>query len=451
MARTNTPNARSRTAANKTVRTHEGAPAVKLVPFDELRRSVFACMLWENTFYEQGTDIADRIQSLVPKVEPEQVADLAVTARNSMKLRHAPLLLTAALAKHLRGDERVRQLVPRVVRRADELTELPAILARINAVGPDDLKSVFDDALKRGLADTFTKFDGYQLAKYNRDGPIKLRDILFLTHAKPTSAAQATVWSQLVDGTLAPPDTWEVALSTGGDPKAQFERLLREDKLGYMALLRNLRNMAQAGVDDALVRESILKTERATRVLPFRFVAAARHMPMFEKELDKALQAQIASQETIPGKTIVLVDVSASMSWGRISRRSDMHAMDAAATLASVIPAEELRVFTFSLDVKEVPPRSGMAGVDAVINSQPHSGTYLGEAVSHMNRLDYDRLIVITDEQSHDRVPGPKRRGYMINVAAYQNGVGYGPWVHIDGFSEAVINYIREVETAGLV
>jgi len=54
-------------------------------------------------------------------------------------------------------------------------------------------------------------------------------------------------------------------------------------------------------------------------------------------------------------------------------------------------------------------------------------------------------MIVITDEQSHDSVPDPPCRGCMINIASCQNGVGYGAWLHIDGWSKAVIDYIIEV------
>jgi 60 kDa SS-A/Ro ribonucleoprotein len=59
---------------------------------------------------------------------------------------------------------------------------------------------------------------------------------------------------------------------------------------------------------------------------------------------------------------------------------------------------------------------------------------------------DFDRIVVVTDEQSHDRVPAPKGKGYIINVASAKNGVGYGKWAHIDGWSEAVVEYIRELE-----
>jgi hypothetical protein len=102
-------------------------------------------------------------------------------------------------------------------------------------------------------------------------------------------------------------------------------------------------------------------------------------------------------------------------------------------------------IYSFSDNLVRVPNRSGFALRDAINASQPHNGTYLGKAVSGIEEK-YDRLIVITDEQAHDTVPSPKARGYVINVASYKNGVGYGKWVHIDGWSEAIIEYIRAAE-----
>ncbi len=124
--------------------------------------------------------------------------------------------------------------------------------------------------------------------------------------------------------------------------------------------------------------------------------------------------------------------------------------MDAAAGLAVLLRevAEECAVYTFSDRLVAVPARHGFALRDAIAASQPHSGTALGNALRSLAatlRAD-DRLIVLTDEQSHDRVEAPPCRGYMVNVAAYQNGVGYGPWVHLDGWSDAVVQYIRELE-----
>jgi 60 kDa SS-A/Ro ribonucleoprotein len=250
------------------------------------------------------------------------------------------------------------------------------------------------------------------------------------------------------DRELATPDTWEVALSAGADKKESFTRLLTDGKLGYLALLRNLRNMEQAGVDSDLVEKAILARKGgAERVLPFRYVAAARAAPRYEPVLDQALVASIEAMEQLDGLTIVLVDVSSSMH-DKLSGKSDMTRMDAAATLASVIPGK-VRVFTFSNKTVEIPPRRGMAGVEAVIKSQPHMGTYLGQALMQVYSLPHDRIIVITDEQTADRVADPVvDNAYMINVAAYQNGVGYGRWTHIDGFSESVLRFIAELERA---
>src|SRR6202012_4189498 len=142
--------------------------------------------------------------------------------------------------------------------------------------------------VKKGLAAAFRKFDAYALAKYNRDNPVKLRDVLFLAHAKPRDQEQAEVWKQLAANELASPDTWEVALSAGADKRETFERLLRENKLGALALLRNLRNMAASGVEESLVKNA-LRELNASRVLPFRFIAAERYAPQWEAELEAAM------------------------------------------------------------------------------------------------------------------------------------------------------------------
>jgi hypothetical protein len=91
-----------------------------------------------------------------------------------------------------------------------------------------------------------------------------------------------------------------------------------------------------------------------------------------------------------------------------------------------------------------------MALRDALETSQAHGGTYLGRAISHVeehSRAGYARIVVITDEQSHDHAGAPRGRGYVINVASNRNGVGYGEWTHIDGWSEAVVDYIAALES----
>jgi 60 kDa SS-A/Ro ribonucleoprotein len=415
-------------------RTYEGAPAAILTPEQALRRSVLACMLWENEFY---IGIAGRIRELVPKVAAEKVAALAVEARTAMKLRHAPLLLVREMARHATHRGLVAETLVRVIQRADELSEFVAIYW---AEGRRPLSA----QVKKGLAAAFTNFDGYALAKYDRAGIVRLRDVLFLSHAKPRDTAQAELWKRLIANELVTPETWEVALSSGGDKRTHWERLLAERKLGALALLRNLRNMKDADVPESQV-VAALDAMRTDRVLPFRFLAAARHAPQWEEALERAMFRSLETDK-LAGHTVILVDVSGSMV-APLSRRSQMLRTDAAYGLAVLLReiAEKVTVYTFSNSAKRIPPRRGFALRDAMESSQPHSGTYLGAALDAVEER-YDRIIVITDEQSHDRVGAPRGKGYMINVASARNGVGYGPWIHIDGFSEAVINYIRELE-----
>ena len=441
MARLNILNLRG-AAAGMAPRTHEGAPARHLTAEQQLRRSVLACLLWESQFYEDGVEIAGRMRELAPRVAAEKVAALAVEAREQMKLRHAPLLLVREMARHASHRALVAPTLARVIQRADELAEFVAIYWK-------DGRVPLSAQVKKGLAAAFTKFDGYQLAKYNRPGPIKLRDVLFLCHAKPRDLSQEVLWRELVEDRLTPPDTWEVALSAGGDKRAAWERLLREHKLGALALLRNLRNMKEAGADEALVRAALAEM-KTDRVLPFRFLAAARHAPQWEPELERAMFSSVGAQPRLVGKTVLLVDVSGSME-APLSHRSEMKRTDAAYGLAVLLReiAEQSAIYSFSDKCKQVPPRRGFALRDALDHSMPHGGTMLGAALEEIEKSEkYDRLIVITDEQSHDRVPAPQGRGYMINVASYRNGVGYGKWMHIDGWSEAVVEYIRMLETA---
>jgi 60 kDa SS-A/Ro ribonucleoprotein len=421
-------------------RTHEGAPARAVSAELALRRSVLACLLWESQFYEDGVEIAGRISELVPKVAPEKVAALAVEARQAMKLRHAPLLLVREMARHASHRGLVAETLARVIQRADELAEFVAIYW---AGGRTPLSG----QVKKGLAAAFPKFDEYALAKYDRAGVVRLRDVLFLCHAKPRDAEQAALWKRLIDGTLATPDTWEVALSAGGDKRGHWERLLAERRLGALALLRNLRNMKDAEVAGHLVQEALFAM-KSDRVLPFRFLAAARHAPQWEEALEQAMFRSVHGREKLAGHTVLLVDVSGSMGVP-LSARSEMFRTDAAYGLAVLLReiAESVSLYTFSNELKRVPARRGFALRDALDQSQPHGGTMLGDALQRIDE-PYDRIIVITDEQSHDRVPAPRGPGYVVNVASYRHGVGYGSWTHIDGWSESVIDYIRELETA---
>ena len=428
--------------------THQGGKGRRFTPEQELRRTLMNCLLWEDQFYEDGVSVAERIKKLVPLVAAETCATLAIEAREAMKLRHAPLLVVREMARHPGHRGLVAETLCRVIQRPDELCEFLAIYWA-DVLGPmqQRKRQPVTAQVKKGLAKALEKFDAYQLAKYNRDGAVRLRDVLFLVHAKPKDKEQEKVWKQLVDGELTSADTWEVSLSDGKDKRETFERLIAEKRLGAMALLRNLRLMQKAEVPRAVIAGAVAAM-RTERVLPYRFITAARHAPDFEPELEEAMLKSLTEHVRLSGSTRLLIDVSGSMD-DRLSAQSEMTRLDAACGLAVLVRevCEEVEIFTFSDRVVKVQPRRGFALRDVIIGSQPHSGTWLGKAVTEVDRKG-DRLIVFTDEQSHDQVQGPKGIGYVINVASYQHGVGFGTWRRVDGFSEAVIDWITAQEEA---
>lgn len=444
--------------------THGGAKAVRgLRPEQELERAVLSCFLWEDQFYEDGASIADRITSAADRCDPEFVADLAVKARTDFNLRHAPLLLLESLSRNGKG-RLVGDAIFNTILRADEPGEFLAICNKRGM-------STLSKQMKVGLARALKRFDEYQLAKYNRSSAMySLKDVLFLSHARPDDEVQAGLFKRLVDNQLATPDTWETNLSGGADKKETFERLLREKKLGYLALLRNLRNMDQAGVDENLVRDAILARRGAHNVFPFRFITAAKHAPKFEPELDQAMIENMAQAPKLKGKTIALIDISGSMGYGRMSSNSEMDRLMTACSLGAVLRevCEVPRIYaTAGSDGRRehatgiVPARRGMALVSAISDMRSKLG---GGGIFTQQAVDYvlkeegnaDRIICITDEQdcsgysnSPSKVkPFGTKGNYLINVASYDRSINYGQWTQINGFSEGVIRYILETEAS---
>lgn len=154
----------------------------------------------------------------------------------------------------------------------------------------------------------------------------------------------------------------------------------------------------------------------------------------------------------LPGRTLLLVDGSGSMFGTKVSAKSELDRFDAACALAMLLreTVEQGAIATFSTRVQGVAPRRGFALKDILHQTAEQGGTNTGDAVSWANAQGYDRIIVVTDEQSAQQIPKPlpEAKGYIINVASYQNGIGYGPWVSISGWSESIVDYIVQSERA---
>src|SRR3990170_1994053 len=360
-------------------RTHEGGKAEVQRPEVELERAVLACMLFENTFYESGKEVAGRIADLVKKVAPQRVYALAEKARSVYQLRHVPLWLLVQVAKIQGPKPGLAGSIAAVIQRPDEMGEFLSLYWKEGRVP-------LAAQVKKGLARAFGRVSGHQLGKWNRDSEVKLRDVMFLSHPKPRDEAQTAVFKQVVDDSLPVPDTWEVALSSGADKKATWERLLAEKRLGVMAFLMNLRNMEYAGVTRGLISTTLREIDKS-RAFPYRFLTAAKHAPWLAQDLSDAMIERAGMLPKLRGETYVIIDVSGSM-YDRLSAKGDAARLDAATSVAVCMreASEAVRVFTFSQNVAEVPNHRGLPLAEAAILSQSHGGTYLGASLSLIHR-----------------------------------------------------------------
>jgi hypothetical protein len=465
----------NRAPRQATVQNHHGLVVKQVSPENQLVRLTMAHMLWEKQFYIDGQEAAKQLSDAAAKCSPDFVALTAVRARTEFKLRHVPLVLARTLAKT--GDLKAADLAE-IIQRPDEMSEFLSLYWNTSRQVPNPhygvggnagrvtdvtsamltktvsgaKKDPISNQVKKGLALAFSKFNEFQLAKWDKNSSaISLRDVMFLAHPKPANAEQEALFKRVANKELVTPDTWETELSAGADKRVTFTRLMREKKLGALAFLRNLRNMHDSGVSDALIRSYAIDVN-VDRVLPFRFIAAARIVPQFEDMLENMMFRALAEMPKLPGKTVLLVDISGSMFGTKVTEKSDLDRFDAACALAILARelCESVEIFSFSTSTVRVAPRRGFALAEAIKNSQHVGGTDLHQAIQHVNASvdSFDRCICFTDEQS-STAPGKIKsdKNYILNVGSYKNGINNFEWLTVTGFSEAVFNYIQAYES----
>jgi 60 kDa SS-A/Ro ribonucleoprotein len=484
------------------IRNHENAPAYVLTPALELYAAVATAAL-SDQFYETADTRLARLRELVAKNEPQFVAQLAVYAREQLYLRSVPLVLAVELARIHQGDNLVSRLVARVVQRADEIPELLAFYAQANGRTGTKTLGRLSKQMQHGLALAFNKFDAYQLAKYNRDGAVCLRDALFLVHPKPRDEAQQAVFDQLVAGTLPTPYTWETELSAAGQvayasPVERqaavahtWQTLVASRRLGYMALLRNLRNLLEANVSAETIAHACAtladpgQVARA-RQLPFRFLAAYREVLALNNgaaapvlaALETAILASARNLRGFDGNTRVVVacDVSGSMQQP-ISPRSKVLLYDVGLVLGMLLQSRCMHVVTgmFGATWKRVPlpqgqvlrnvqelyRREGEVGYDTNGHLVIQDLRQRGEAV--------DKIMIFTDCQLWDSTGrhntlaqewaayranvAPNARLYLFDLAGHgttpldvraEHGVAL-----IAGWSDKVFDVLAALENGG--
>jgi hypothetical protein len=445
--------ASTNTKVRNELRTHEGGTASVIKPLEQLKRSVMSCLLWEDSFYEDGVSIADRVKQLLNEVSREEARQVLMDAKFKSKLRHMPLYLLILFAEKKWLD---KNDVSAVCTRVDDMTELLSLYWK-------DGRKPLSHQLIKGLALAIPRFNEYEFAKYNRAKAVKLRDVFRIARPKPKNDAQSALWKRVVAGELAVPDTWEVAISACGsdnDKKAkEFTRLLTEkarneetgkefNKLGDLAFLRNLRKMKEVGVDEAVIRKSF-EERKWGWIIPYQFITAASYNPALEDVLEEAMFKCLGGQEPVEETVSLLVDVSGSMD-APISHKSEVKRYDVAASLAILLRevCRDVKLYTFDNDLYTIPPRRGFALRD-VIREKTGGGTNMWTAIREAGADRHNRvMVVITDEQTFDNGRYSDANAdllVIINVASYQHGVGYEKGaVHINGWSDSTIEWLRE-------
>lgn len=415
-----------------TVLNYEGAKAYSLQPEMELYSSVVTFGL-SNNFYENSDNKIVRILGLLKQTNPDFIAKLAIYTRNEMHLRSIPLVLIVELAKIHKGNNLVSKTIKNVVKRADEITELLSYYQLANNRNDQKKLHKLSKQIQIGLSYSLNQFDEYQFAKYNRNTEVKFRDAIFLVHPKPKNENQQLLFNKIINNQLEIPYTWETELSNLGQTKFEnlkvkqilfknkWEELIDSNKLGYMALLRNLRNIIESNVSYSHISKvsDQLTNEKAvlnSKQLPFRFLAAYREIKFLTSEyvsliltaLENAIKLSIINLKGFDENTNVLIacDVSGSMQTP-ISKRSKILNYDIGLMLGMLLQSKSKRVITGMFGDKwkimNLPNQNILSNVDEFYKREGEVGYstngYLVIDDLINRNVSVDKIMIFTDCQ----------------------------------------------------
>lgn len=463
----------NRKKKRKKVTNHAGGQAYAMTP--ELRlASALLTSFVKDQYYSSAEDGANRIVEYAEACNPLFAAKAAIFARNEYGMRSASHLIAVNLSKRASGEAWAKNFYRKIVRRPDDMTEIMAGILASGAKSPTN-------AMKKGFAAAFGKFDAYQLAKYRAEGKsVKLVDVVNLVRPIPTRK-NAEALTALVNGELRSTNTWEAKLSAAGEKatsekdktarKAEaWDELLRSNKLGYFALLRNLRNILTQAPDLVPLACARLTHEKAIRkslVLPFRYLSAIDEVEKLSVDgtrelliaLNKAVDISCANVPKFSGRTLVALDDSGSMSWSgnkgknpaeigalfaavlvKANRNCDFMQFSDSAKYANMNPLDSTLTLARSIDF-----RSGGTNFHAIFNKA---------------NKRYDRVIILSDMQGWVGYNTPKEsfanycKKYDASPYIYSFDLqGYGTMQFpedkvfcLAGFSEKVFDTMSKLE-----
>lgn len=443
------------------VLTHEGGIGYERDPKSALFLLAVSNLVREDTFYEGATERDQRFKSLIHAVtadDPGWVASFIPYLRDTMQMRSASIVMAAEYVAA--GGPGGRQVVASALSRPDEPAELLAYWAQ-------ELGRNFPAPIKRGVADAVKRLYTERAAlKYDGQSRAwRMGDVIDITHPKPVAEWQSNLFRWLLDTRH---NRAEVTLPEGCEmiaaraaleavPAEHRRKALNADALaaagitwealsgwlqgpmdaqaweavipsmGYMALLRNLRNFEQAGVSTVTldkVAAKLIDPEQVarSRQFPLRFLSAFKNIETerFAWPLSQALENSVSNIPSFAGRTLILIDVSGSMH-DRLSRRSELERWEAAALFGVALAKRCAHADTIAY-------QSNAWGIDtsqSTLRTVAAISQYVGGGTMTMQTLQatyagHDRVVILTDEQAHRgpdvRIAAPI---YTFNLAGY--------------------------------
>lgn len=429
---------------------YEGATAYSRDAKSDLFMLAVVNMVGEDSFYEKAGDRDRRFRDLVRQVtkeDPDWIRRLIPWLRNEANMRSASIVAAVEYAKA--GGPLPRGVIASAVSRADEPAE---ILAYAQTMGYK-----VSGGLKRGVADAVDKvYNEYSSMKYDgQSRAFRMADVIDLVHPQPVAPWKSDLYKYLLDkrhnrADLQVPDSLKMIFQRTKleeIPVADRRKALREmspqtlkdagmtweaisgwiqgpmdaevwekiaPSMGYMALLRNLRNFDEAGISPAArkaVAERLSDPEQVarSRQFPYRFWSAYQAAPSLAwgQALDEALTHSVQNIPALSGKTLILVDTSASMT-STYSERSKVSPVHSAAifgvALAKAGQDVDLVGFANSTFTHKIPKGGSLLKeVERFVNrvGEVGHGTEMHRALkTHFKRGVHQRVVVISDMQT---------------------------------------------------
>lgn len=448
-----------------------GAPAYSMDAKSKLVTQVLTSFFNEKKFYgDNSAEIQETIKAVIDK-EPQFVSNLAVFARRVSNMRSVPHILTAYLAHETSGKPYVRSTIDGVVLRGDDLTEIMAFY--LSTFGKP-----IPNSLRRAIANKLVSFDEYTLAKYKGDNKaVKMRDLICLCRPRPQTSKQEDLFKRCLESRLETPLTWEAELSANGNTSETWEKLINSGKVGYMALLRNLRNIIKANPSNIQQVYDIIQDPervRKSKQLPFRFYSAYKAVSDIAGSkvfdiLENALESSVDNMPKLPGTTVIAVDVSGSMG-SPVSEKSEVRCYEIAmllGLLANRICNNSI-FYIFNDNIEKMAVSSKCSILENAKNTMCYGGTNMALPFRKMldDKIQADRIIILSDNMNncnswlswlgkptqhyadeYRRISGNDIWVHGIDLQGYGTQQFHGGKTNIiAGWSEKVLDFINLAE-----